>query len=239
MKKLVLIIFSLTGVLIPDTGFSQHNLFDVPTTEIVEYKKLFFQQQAVFTKEEINAATTFTYGLGYNFEVGLTIHQLDFKRSQGIEVDPDNHPDENPDFLINMQKAFIITNDFQIGIGTRSGINAAKHNNEIKFVNFDYINGALDISDGDYVFVAGAYYANKQYAGEGTNWGAMAGIDLALLKNKMYFIGEVITGNSSLSVFNTGLEFTLPKNWKIEIGIQLPVPGSDNDRGGIIQISKN
>lgn len=239
MKKLLFVVACLMGVLVSNTGVAQHNLFDVPSTEIVEYKKLFFQQQATVSKEGINTATTFTYGFGYNFEIGINVHQLDFKRAQGIEVDPQHHPEETPDFLINMQKAFIITSDFQIGIGTRSGISAAKHNEEVKFVNFDYLNGEFDISDGDYVFIGGIYYANDQYAGQGTKWGVMAGVDLALIKNSISFIGEVFSGNSSLSVFNTGLEFTLPKNWKIEIGAQLPVPGSDNNSGGVIQISKN
>ena len=83
----------------------QRNLFDIPTSEIVEFRQAYVQGQAVFTSEEVNTSATATFGLGYNFEIGITLNQLVFIRSEGVKVDAEK-PEENPDLLINAQKAF-------------------------------------------------------------------------------------------------------------------------------------
>jgi hypothetical protein len=217
---------------------AQRNLIDVPSSEIVERKKLFFQEQAVIGSKEFNTSTIFTYGLGKNFEVGLMLNQLIFKSAQGLEVNHEQ-PDEEPDVLINAQKGFDIKDWLQIGIGTRSGVNAAGEQSQIRFVNFDYLNSSFTFGKAEHKFVAGAYHANPAYAGEGTNWGVMAGIDAVLVKDKLHLLSDITSGTSSISVFNAGLEISLPKEWKLTLGAQFPTPGSDNDRAGIIQISKN
>jgi hypothetical protein len=219
-------------------GLAQRNLIDVPSSEIVEAKKLFFQEQGVLTKEDINTSTIFTYGLGHNFEVGLTVYQLVFQRSQGVVIDAES-PDDNPDFLINMQKGFTLSDWLTLGIGTRSGINAARSDQKITFVNFDFLNSHISINDDQLKLVAGLYYANDAYAGQGTNWGGMAGIDLTLVQDKLNLIGDMLTGDTSLSVFNAGIQISLPKEWKLILGAQFPFPGSDNSEAGVIQISKN
>jgi hypothetical protein len=217
---------------------AQRNLVDVPSSEIVERGKLFFQEQAVLTKEEINTSTIFTCGIGHNFEVGVTVYQLVFQRSRGVVIDPDT-PETNPDFLINMQKGFEISDWLTLGVGTRSGISAATSHQKITFVSHDFLNTGVSINDDQHKIIAGIYYANDAYAGEGTNWGAMAGVDVTLIKEKLNFVGDMQTGNTSLSVFNTGIQFSLPKEWKLMLGAQFPFPGSENSEAGVIQISRN
>jgi hypothetical protein len=204
----------------------------------VETKKVFFQEQGVFTKNEINTSTIFTYGLGKNFEAGIKLNQLVFKRSSGVEMNSDQTED-TPDVLINAQKGFEITNWLKAGLGTKSGVNTAGDSRNIHFSSFNYVNTQFSIQEDKHKIIAGAYYANDTYAGSGNNWGAMAGVDLTLLEEKLNFIGDLLTGNNSLSVFNTALEISLPKEWKVAIGAQFPFPGSNNDPGGVLQISKN
>jgi hypothetical protein len=139
-------------------SIAQRNLIDVPSGEIVERGKTFLQVQGVLAKHGLNSSAVFTYGLGSNFEIGLTFHQLVFKRSQGIEVNAEK-PEENPDLLINAQKGFDVNDWFMLGIGTSSGVNAAR-------------------------------------AGQSMEW-------------------------------------------KIVLGAQLPFPGSDNENGAVVQLSKN
>jgi hypothetical protein len=218
-------------------ALAQRNLVEVPTSEIVEKNKLFFQQQAVVAKGEVTAATILTYGLGASLEVGLTLNQFVFKRSQGLEIDP-GQPDEDPDLLINAQKGFDVKEWLKLGLGTRSGMNVAKHNEDIHFVNFSYFNSQFQIKQAHKV-IAGVYYANDMYAGEGTNWGIMVGVDAELVKEKLNLIADVHSGNNDLSVANAGLQISLPKEWKITLGTQLAIPGSGNSNGAIIQVSKN
>jgi hypothetical protein len=224
-------IILLAFIAIGRPGFAQRNLTDVPTSDIVESGKVFVQEQAVFTKEATNVALTLTYGVGRNFEFGVSVYQLVFYRSDGLVIDP-KKPDGNPDFLINAQKGFNLTDHVKLGIGTYSGINAFRSGQQLHFVNFNYLNGQLSLSS-DNKIVSGVYYANDAYAGEGTNWGAMAGVEVSLVEDKLHLMTDFLSGNTSLSVFNAAIEISLPKEWSIAIGAQFPLPG------GVLQISKN
>ncbi len=238
MRSCGIWIWTISSTFICHNTMAQRNLIDVPTSEIVEHKNFFFQEQAVITKGEVNTSTVFTYGLGRSFEIGLTLNQLDFKRSQGVEIHPET-PEENPDFLINAQKSFDIKDWFKIGIGTRSGINAVKKNSDIRLVSFNFLNTKFDLAEDKYKLIAGLYYATEAYVSKGTNWGLMAGVEAALIKDKVSLVSDFHSGTSSISVINAGFEISLPKEWKIGISAQFPTPGSDNNNGAVLQLSKN
>jgi hypothetical protein len=219
-------------------GHAQQTLIDVPSLDIAEPKKLFFQEQAVFTKDDINTSTAVGLGLGHQFEIGVTVYQLVFQKAKGVEIDP-TMPENNPDFLIAAQKAFDLQEGWKLGVGTRSGINAARSDQEIHFVNFDYVNSQFTFGDAEHRLIAGGYYGNDAYIGTGSNFGAMGAVDLVLVKNKFHFVGDFLSGSSSVSTINTGFEVELPNQWKVTLGAQFPFPGSDNAEGAVIQVSKN
>jgi hypothetical protein len=218
-------------------SFGQRNVVDVPSGETLESKNLFFQEQAVFNKKGINTSTILTYGIGKQIEVGLTVYQLVFQKSKGVEISPE-HPEDNPDFLINAQKGFDISNSLRLAIGTKIGAHAI-NKNDFQFANFSYCVGQISIGESEHKLIGGGYYANAGYAGPGTNLGAMIGLDFTVVKEKLHCVGDFMSGNNSLSVFNAGFEISLPKKWKVTLGAQFPVPGSDNEDGAILQVSKN
>jgi hypothetical protein len=219
-------------------ALAQRNLIDVPSSEIVEEQKLFLQGQATFSLGKLGTSAIVTYGLGNDLEVGATFHQFVFKKSRGIEINQE-HPEQNPDFLINAQKGFALTDYLRLGLGTRSGINAAKANEDLIFVNFDYLNGQFTIGESEHKLVVGTYYANTAYAGEGTKFGVMAGADIVLVKERLHLISDFISGTSALSVINTGLQISVGKEWQLTFGGQFPTPGSGNSSAAVLQISKN
>jgi hypothetical protein len=229
-------VITLLLVLPFEVTWAQRSLVDVPSSEIVEFKKLYLQEQAVFNRSGINTSTVATYGLGKNFEIGITLYELMFQRSQGIEVDAEK-PDENPDFLVNAQKGFTATDWLTVNIGTRAGMSAAKRDQKSDFVNFDFLNNRFTIAH--HHLIAGVYYANDAYTAGGTNVGLIAGADVSLIKDKLNLIGDFFSGTTSFSVFNAAFEVSLPKEWKITIGAQFPAPGSDNENGAVLQVSKN
>jgi hypothetical protein len=214
----------------------QRNLIDVPSGEIVEEKKIFVQQQAVIMKTGVNASSILTYGVGNNFEAGITIHQLVFKKSEGVEIDPESEED-NPDLLINLQEGFDVKKWLKLSVGTRSGFSAARSIADIRFVTFDYFIAQFVI--GEHKLIAGPYYANSQYAGEGSNVGAMGGVDVSVVTEKLDLVADVISGDNALSVINAGLQISLPREWKVTVGAQFPMPGSGNENGVLFQVSKN
>jgi hypothetical protein len=216
---------------------AQRNIFDVPTAEIVEYNVIFLQGQGVFNSEEVSTGATITFGLGYNFEVGVSVNQLVFTRSDGVNINSEK-PEENPDLLVNAQKGFELGSGVRLGIGTRSGIDVAQSEQKHHFVTFDYLTSQFTLG-GAHQITGGVYYADNEYAGAGTHFGAMGGVDLSFAKQKLHVLAEFLTGNSALSVINTGFQIDLPRQWQLSAGAQLSFPGGDNKPGAIFQISKN
>lgn len=231
MKHIYILVFFLT---LYAGAHAQKNFFEVPSAEIITAQNLFVQTQANVTEDDINASLSATYGLGYNAEIGVTLNQWDFQRGRGIEHDPE-HPEQSPDVLINAQKAFVVTPSVTFSVGLRSGVNGVSSGNDFSFAHFNYALGQYRLKN--HVVVAGAYYANRAYEGEGDPVGFMAGCDLQLLPDKLHLLGEYTSGNSALSAFSAGLELDLLQHLGVSVGAQWPTPHADTDPCGILQLS--
>lgn len=230
------LLFALVVVL-SHIVWGQKNLVDIPTAEIVGKNKLFFQAQASYAPRNLSTGLTLTYGAGRNFDVGLTLHQFVFQDGKGLEIDP-SQPENNPDFLCNVQKGFPLNERSTISCGTRSGINAADNGSKIGLVTFDYLSVHLRTKK-DHLLVGGVFYGNEPYSGKGNNWGAMGGFDISVIRNKLNLVSDLTTGNNSLSVINGAIDLSLGQQWKLTIGAEIPFPGSSSQEGVYLQIAKN
>jgi len=78
----------------------------------------------------------------------------------------------------------------KFGLGSQAGVNAVRHTSELTLLNFSYLNSQFQIPETDNKLMLGAYYANYAYAGEGTNWGWMAGAEKELVKDKFSILTD-------------------------------------------------
>lgn len=209
--------------------WAQQNLFNVPSTEITQKGKVFFQEQFNIGADAGNSNTTIDYGFGNNWEVGINLFNLDMY--------PTNSTIHNPHLLANFQKAFDITDNYRLSVGTQTGITPPLYHPNIAIPSFSYLNNAFDMEEWGKYYL-GVYYANKAYAGSGDNVGLMAGFDYPILQGKVHLMGDIMTGNSDISVGVVGAVFYLANNWQLSFGAQLPVPGSNNDYGMVFEITK-
>lgn len=236
-------LFAVLGL--SQEGFAQKTLFSMPTSEITEQKKLFFQQQ-VNVADHVQSSTTFTYGFGHQFEVGISLDNLTFDGRPHHHLIELNSPEpaENPHLLVNAQKGFELTNWLNIGVGTRTGathqrVDAEGHGARYKVASFSFLSSELVIPGTEIKFNLGSYYVNQAFAGPGTDLGYMVGADIPLIKDKLHFEADYLSGTSALSVGTVGLEVLFAKGWQLGAGIQLPSPGSNNPQGIAIQLSSH
>jgi hypothetical protein len=223
-----LIISLIIGIL-PCAGWAQQNLFNVPSSDITQKNKFFFQQQFNIGAAAGNSNTTIDYGLGTNLEVGINLFNLDlYPTDSGIH---------NPHFLLNFQKAFSITESYKMSLGTQTGITPPLYHAKIEVPSFSYLNNAFDLDQWGKYYL-GVYYANHAYAGSGNNVGLMAGLEIPLVEGKVHLMGDLMTGNNDISVAVVGAVFYLPSSWQLSFGAQLPAPGSNNDYGMVFEITK-
>ena len=83
MKKIIItFLFILTSI----TTYAQQNYFNVPSSDITEKNKVFFQHQINISTDVIQNNTTFDFGLGNNYEIGINIIGLNFENKKCIFI---------------------------------------------------------------------------------------------------------------------------------------------------------
>ncbi len=228
MKKSLTFITALTMISVSPLSVAQQNLFNVPSSDITEHGKIFFQQQFNLSNLSGVANTTIDYGLENELEIGVNIFNVDMYPTNEMR---------NPYLLANFQKGFTINEHYKIGFGTQTGISPPIHNKTVGIPSFSYFNNQLNLEEYGH-YNLGAYHANHAYAGQGDSFGIMAGVEYPLIEKKFHLQGDILTGNNDISVAVLGFVFFLPQNWQLSLGAQLPAPTSNNDYGAVIEFTK-
>ena len=216
-------------VVCPATGWTQQNLFNVPSVEITQKDKVFFQQQFNIGANNGNSNTTVDYGLGNNLEIGINLFNMDLYPTGNTII--------NPYFLVNFQKAFEISNGYKLSVGTQTGITPPFFHPDILLPSFSYFNNAFDLGRWGKYYL-GVYYANKAYVGPGSNVGLMTGLDFPILEGKVHFMADLITGNNDIGVAVIGVVYYFSSHLQLSLGAQIPSPGSANGYGMVFEITK-
>lgn len=228
MKKSLTSLIALTVACFSHLSNAQQNLFNVPSSDITEDGKIFFQQQFNLGKLSGVSNTTFDYGLENNLEIGLNVFNVDMYPTKELR---------NPFVLANFQKGFDINEHYKIGFGTQTGVTPPIYNKDVGIPSFSYFNNAVKLEHlGNYYL--GGYYANHAYAGAGDSFGIMAGAEYPLFEKELHLQGDILTGNNDISVAVLGFVVFLPKDWQLSFGAQLPSPTSNNDYGAVFEITK-
>jgi hypothetical protein len=222
--RLLLIFFTLSSTSV----FAQQSLFNVPSVETTEKDKIFFQEQVNLFSHGV-ANTTLDYGLGNDWEMGLSFFGLDFYSLA--------HTWSNPVLLLNVQKGFYVTEQWKVGIGTQSGLSLPLHENSAQFTSFNYWNNALDLHEWGKYYL-GVYYANQAFTGGGTNVNLLAGVELPVTE-EVHFMADFINGNNAISGAVIGLVWYATAHWQFSLGTQISTPTQAANRveGAVLEFT--
>ncbi len=226
---IIVLMFGLT------VAHAQQNLFNVPSSDITVKKKLFFQQQVnVLVDGSLAFNSTFCYGLGRQFEIGVNVLGLYMDTSSLGIVETNNDASNSPVypfFTVNLQKAFILSRTFKLGIGTQMGFSPGMH-----FGNFTYLNVVTAIPQIQAKIVTGINHGSDTFLGPGDlnplfssaydPVGFQFGIEQEIIKEKVMILAEHISGTHSLGVSVLGLGYHLTDNWVISSGYQFSSAGN-------------
>lgn len=215
----------------------QQNFFNVPTSDITDSAKLFFQQQ-LNINSQTSANSTFTWGLGKGWEAGFNLFGFNIDNQQRVllPTDTGNSSPYAPCFLINLQKGFHLGEKFKLGIGTQSGVNLTRNIQNARVLTFDWVNfvyfptHALKI-------VTGAYYGNQFFLGSGNSAGIMAGFELAIIEHRLHLQADWLYGNNSMGIVVPGVVVYLTKLLSLSFGWQFANPGSMNPQAFVFEFT--
>ena len=233
------LVFALLGWLIAfETGWTQQNLFNVPSGVITRKNEVFFQEQLNLARfGESN--TTLEYGLGNNWEVGMNIFRVNLYPGNLKPLPGESNEDA---ILLNIQKSFHPFEQIEFEVGTQNGMSANNGMQKVDYLNFTF--GVTRWTPDENVFkgtlVSGAYYGNTNYLGSGNAFGWMLGIEYPLWRDDLSFVADYISGTNSASVAVIGAQWTISKKqgWQVSLGAQLPSPHSGNLYGAVFELTK-
>ncbi|MGZ3770938.1 MAG: hypothetical protein ACXVCP_15020 [Bdellovibrio sp.] len=224
-------LFTLFLMVSPTTAHSQQSLFNAPSIEATEKHKFFFQEQVNLLPQEGVFNTTLDYGLGDGWSVGMSLFNIRAYTPETNYIDPDA--------LANIEKSIKINEHWKIGFGTQSGYNLG-HNPDryAQFKSFSYFQNMFVLPKNLGKFYAGYYHANAGFTGDTSTDGAMFGVEVPIVKDKLTFMADYLSGTSPISVAVIGLVWQTKSQWQLSLGAQVPSPGSGNDFGVVLEFTK-
>ncbi|MFA6151210.1 MAG: hypothetical protein WC716_07820 [Chitinophagaceae bacterium] len=208
------------------TGLAQQNFFNVISSEITPAKRTFFQQQLNFTAQDVQSNTTFSTGLGKNFEIGFNYFGFTLNRNGRpiIEKETDKAP-YNDFLMLNVQKRWDINPKMALAVGFQQGITTSRqvHSGGNYYSNYcftDTLNGLK--------CVAGIYYATTSFFGPGHRLaghdiaGIQLGVEKSIIKEKWYFQSDFISGEHSFGDLIIGTAYYVFPATALSAGYQIP-----------------
>ncbi|GAB3939755.1 hypothetical protein GCM10028805_00640 [Spirosoma harenae] len=218
------------------SSYAQQTIFNVPDSDVTPKGKPLAQQQVDLSQEEIRSMTTFDYGLGRNWEVGLNLYNVDYL--------PDQHTWQRNDttlqmpyaplLLINAQKTVELTDQLHLGIGGQTGLNLfpTEHSS---WVGWGYLNLGGSFADDHYQTVVGAYAGNAPYLGAGSTIGFHMGVDAGIWYEHLHLLGDWATGTHEYGQLVLGLEVYLQKHLPLAVGWRRS--NQDGSQGLVVQLT--
>src|ERR687886_175298 len=169
---------------------AQQTYFNVPSSDIVDKHKVAVQQQINFA-ESYRSTTTFDYGLGREWEVGLNVYNIMYEPSERRFTRNDSTTQQpfGPLLMLNAQKAFDLNDHLEVAIGGQGGINLTP-THKSQLVGYLYTHIAGSLQEEHYKWSLGAYTANPRYLGDGPKAGFQAGFDAGIFYQKFHLLGD-------------------------------------------------
>ncbi len=207
------------------SAIAQQSFFNVPSSDITPKYKLFFQQQTSLYKDGIQSNTTFSYGLGHNWEVGVNALGVSYENGDGFVFNDYSKP-YSPLLAVNGQKKVVFSDKFSVGTGFQGGVNRMGKGGAYLYSNAVYLNEHTHTK-----LVGGLYTSTDGYFGSETrNWiydhaltyvGLQAGIEQNIWKERLVFQTDYISGEHALGQIVFGGAYYVSKKWVVSSGLQL------------------
>lgn len=182
--------------------------------------------------------TTIDYGLGGGWEVGLNVFNASFYGDFGPGGPTGAN---NESVLMNLQRVFEVDDDLHIETGIQAGGSVIDKQRNEQFSHFEWVTGRYSLDEGlPGEYTIGIYNGSPAYLGSRDSAGFMLGAEIPVVKDRLSFVADYISGQSDLSVAVVGFQYTIdPKNgWVISAGAQIPSPHSGNPYGVVIEFTK-
>ncbi len=239
MKRNYLYLVSIFFVLFSNDILGQQNLFNIPSGDITNSKKIFYQHQLNLYSDKLESKAHLVYGLGKGWDAGINLVGKGFYFSpewRALHNDDPNKGALYPILMGTLQKQFKINEHFAINVGGQGGYNLSNKlaNKEINY--YLYGIGIYYFMKGKSRIVGGLYQTNRMFVGNGSTFGAQLGYEINLSK-RWYLMGDWISGNNDSSVGVFGGMYNLTKRVQLCAGLLVPNPNTPKPMGIVLELN--
>lgn len=219
-------------------SYAQQNLFNIPSGDITNHKKVFYQHQINVYGKKVESKSHFVYGLGKGWDAGVNLV------GKGIYFTPqwralynDNTSNGSlyPILMGTIQKQFMLTKKIFVNIGGQYGWNLSNKISNKKFNHFTYLLGRYNFLKGSRV-VGGVYKTTNMFTGEGNTSGIIAGYEVKIAK-RWYLMGDWVSGNNDAAVLVLGGMVNVSKRVQICSGWQIPNPQTPKPKAIVLELN--
>jgi hypothetical protein len=236
--KLSLFFLLILNFIIYTSSNAQQNLFNIPSGDISNAKKIFYQHQFNIYSNKLESKAHFVYGLGKGWDIGANLV------GKGLYFSPNwrlIHNDNTlkgavyPILMGTIQKQFVISEHFQINAGTQIGWNLSRKITNKKFNHFSYLLGSYHIGKSGKL-ITGIYTTNEMFVGGGNTFGIMGGYEFKVSK-KVYLMGDWVSGNNEAAVMVLGGMVNVSKRIQLCAGWQIPNTNTIKPMGLVLEFN--
>jgi predicted lactoylglutathione lyase len=213
--------------------------FNVPSSDITEKDRIFFQQQLNIFPKSIASNTTLCYGLGKKCEIGLNILGVSYDYDTKKLISSNNNEQPvAPSLGVNMQQQVLDYKDYDLAIGGQLAFPSKPK----EFEYYIYLNNRFEFEKTK--LVAGFYMGNNNYFGKETRFsnnlqhiGIQLGFEYEIMSDKLFLQADFISGRNSMSnvIFWGAYRFT--EHLILSSGFQIPNTTSTSSNGLILELT--
>lgn len=217
---------------------AQQNLFNIPSGDITQKKKLFYQHQLNVYRNKLESKAHLVYGLGKGWDAGINLVGKGFyftPRWRGLYNDNPAKGAVYPILMATGQKQFVVSKHININAGVQAGYNLSNRLENKVLNHFFYGIGSYHFGKGSRG-VAGVYHGNRMFLGEGNTAGVLAGYEIKLSK-RWYLMGDWVSGRNDGAVAVIGGMFNASKRVQLCAGWLLPNPGTPRPQGIVLEVN--
>ena len=221
-------------------AFSQQNLFNIPSGDITPGGKIFYQHQFNVYTDKLESKAHFVYGLGNGWDAGVNLVGKGFYFTPQWRALHNSDPNKGalyPVLMGSLQKEIIINQHWQINMGIQAGVNLSRNIENKELNQFTY--GLVSWKPGQHhrvKLVAGPYYTNSMFVGNGNRAGILAGYEVKISRT-WYLMGDFISGNNDSAVSVFGFMKTVSKRVQICAGYMIPNPETPKPHGIVLELN--
>lgn len=220
-------------------SYGQQNLFNIPSGDITQKNKIFYQHQLNVYSNKLESKAHFVYGLGKGWDAGINLV------GKGVYFPPEwraihNDNPQNgalyPILMGTVQKQFKLSEKFDVNLGTQLGWNLSKRIENKELNHFTYGFGVYYFDKRKSRVVGGLYQTNQMFVGQGNTLGALVGYEVNLSK-RWYLMGDWISGRNDASVAVIGGMYNVSKRVQFCAGWLIPNPNTPKPMGVVLEIN--